>query len=157
MPKFEISRIVEAKDRDHALENLAEEIDRKRDLHDVFGYVKNLDENENARSQAGAQFESIKEIFERYDASKNDKEQDGIMQELDETPLSVEVEKHYIILLCTGGPAVRVTGTLDEHNQAETATLQYQDWGTPWTDYPLKSGAEDDLLLRYAQTYYMGE
>ena len=85
-----------------------------------------------------------------------------------ESPLSVEVRygwyapgaeqlsdtpDEYRIMLSWGGPAARIVGTLDIHGQPETATLEVQDWGTPWTEYT----AEDpDVLLRYAQFFYYG-
>lgn len=62
---------------------------------------------------------------------------------------------YYSILLATGGPAVRIRGRLHE-GQPETAQLEYQDWGTPWTRLPLTK--EDiDVLLAYAQCFYFGE
>jgi hypothetical protein len=42
----------------------------------------------------------------------------------------------YRILLCTGGPAVQITGNLSSYNEPAAATLQHQDWFLPWTDYP---------------------
>jgi hypothetical protein len=86
-----------------------------------------------------------------------------------ESPLSVEVRSgwytappaeddadraaEYRIMLAWGGPAARIVGTLDIHGQPESATLEVQDWGTPWTEYT----AEDpEILLRYAQFFYYG-
>jgi len=59
------------------------------------------------------------------------------------------------ILLCTGGPAVRIMGDLDDHGQPTRAYMQYQDWNTPWTDY-YESGAGADLL-EYATHFFYGE
>jgi hypothetical protein len=59
----------------------------------------------------------------------------------------------YKILLCWGGPAVQIVGTLDTHNQPDTARLQYQDWFTEWNDYPL-TVAEEETLVKYAQQFY---
>lgn len=58
----------------------------------------------------------------------------------------------YKILLCWGGPAVQIIGTLDAHNQPDSAELQYQDWFTPWLDYPLTK-VEEQTLLIYAQQF----
>jgi hypothetical protein len=60
---------------------------------------------------------------------------------------------HYKILLCTGGPAVQIVGTLDGGNQPDSARLQYQDWCTEWTNYPL-TDAEEETLMKYAQQFY---
>ena len=89
-------------------------------------------------------------------------------QTIQEDALSVEMRsgwvsnreemkpEEYNILLCTGGPACRIIGTLSEHGEPEDATLQYQDWGTPWTDYRMDSEEEADVV-KYAQQFYFGE
>jgi len=64
----------------------------------------------------------------------------------------------YMILLCTGGPAVRIVGDL-EGDQPMTAKLQSQGWFTPWTDYGMEYGhsisTEDtEALLWYAEQFY---
>jgi hypothetical protein len=59
----------------------------------------------------------------------------------------------FYILLCTGGPAVRIMGELDEHRQPSRAWLEYQDWDTPWTH--LYISGSNDILCRYA-SYYLG-
>lgn len=61
----------------------------------------------------------------------------------------------YCLLLTTGGPAVRIIGEIDG-DTAETARLEVQDWGTPWTEHMLDSSEDDELLLTYAQQFYMG-
>jgi hypothetical protein len=87
-------------------------------------------------------------------------------EELLESPLSVEVRTdwhapwapggsapcEYKILLCWGGPAVQIIGTLDDHNYPDSARLQYQDWFTEWTDYPLRA-AEEQTLIAYAREF----
>jgi len=55
--------------------------------------------------------------------------------------------EEFCILLCTGGPAVRIVGELGNHGQPSCAWLEYQDWGTPWT--MLFDGQSD--ALEYAQ------
>ena len=62
----------------------------------------------------------------------------------------------YLILLCTGGPAVRIIGELDKWTEPETARLEYQDWFTPWENYPLDA-QEEETLLNYARQFYFGE
>ena len=63
--------------------------------------------------------------------------------------------EEFEILLCTGGPAVRIMGDLDEHGEPTRAYLQHQDWGTPWIDY-WEAGA-GDTLLEYSIHFYFGE
>lgn len=96
-------------------------------------------------------------------------------QHIHEDPLSVQVRSgwydigaldtdtepvEYEILLCTGGPAVRIRGSLGLHGEPVSARLQYQDWGTPWTEYILPYSNRLDRyapLLTYAQQFYFGE
>jgi hypothetical protein len=47
---------------------------------------------------------------------------------------------------------VQIIGTLDEHNQPDSATLQFQDWFTEWMDYPL-TDTEEETLIKYAQQF----
>ena len=108
---------------------------------------------------------------------------DEAEQRIHEDPLSVQVRNdwhdpvksggsdpvEYEILLCTGGPAVRMRGTLDPYSQPNTARLDYQDWGTPWTEYhhpatstELHDAAAEatryrETLLAYARQFYFGE
>jgi hypothetical protein len=64
-----------------------------------------------------------------------------------------ETPTEFYILLCTGGPAVRIIGELDEHGKPSRAWLEYQDWGTPWTHLYIEGS--NDVLCRYA-SYYLG-
>jgi len=91
---------------------------------------------------------------------------DAAYDNIQEHPLSVEVRsgwhnpgeesepEEFQILLCTGGPAVRIMGELNEHGEPDRAWLEYQDWGTPWTHY-YEEGA-GDVLLTYCQQFYFG-
>lgn len=137
-------------------------------------------EKDHAKDQARIQLESIHDMVHALEALEddiydNDQEEElkraNVIEMIEEDPLEVSVRSdwyslgdeedfskpaEYKILLCTGGPAVRVKGRLDEHQQPETAQLEYQDWGTPWTRYPL---TEEDIsaLLTYAGCFYFGE
>ena len=59
------------------------------------------------------------------------------------------------ILLTTGGPALRLMVELDEHAQPHRCYLQWQDWGTPWTDH-VELGVRDDLMA-FAARFYFGD
>ena len=69
-----------------------------------------------------------------------------------------DADQEYRLLLCTGGPAVQVVGDLNKYHEPETAKLQYQeklqyqDLFTEWTDYPLDSDEEADVIT-YAQCF----
>lgn len=92
---------------------------------------------------------------------------ESIQQQIDEMPLSVLVRSdwhapgdageagEYEILLCTGGPAVRITGPLDSWEQPDDAFLQCQDWGTPWEHVALDHNTQ--LALQdFARNFYFG-
>jgi hypothetical protein len=100
---------------------------------------------------------------------------DEAEQRIHEDPLSVQVRGpwypsgeldmnkdpvEYEILLCTGGPAVRMCGTLDQYSQPDKPRLEYQGWGTPWTEYRHPAAELTryrETLLAYARQFYFGE
>lgn len=98
------------------------------------------------------------------DADGNDCWDDAV-QVICEDPLSVLVRDdwhipdgdadctEYELLLGTGGPAIRIRGTLDTYGQPDSATLQVQDWFKPWTNF---EGGDESVLLRYASYFYFG-
>jgi len=67
----------------------------------------------------------------------------------------LEVEE-FKILLTWGGPALQVIGELDQYKQPENIKLQFQDWGTPWTDFELKENQENALNW-FCNCFYFGE
>jgi len=142
--------------------------------------INTTKEINHSEQQAIAQLNSIKEMIKalrkaekigkaKYDGDTYDA--DGIRERIQEDPLCVEVRSdwhtpgdkdgeqensEYNILLCTGGPACRIIGKLDGYCQPETARIEHQDWGTPWTVYPI-SGEDEDIVLEYASQFYFGE
>lgn len=88
-------------------------------------------------------------------------DQDAVEERISEDPLSVQVRsgwkdlgeelepEEYAILLCTGGPAVRIIGELDK-GEPSNARIEYQDWGTSWTEY-FPAPEETGALLTYAR------
>ena len=91
--------------------------------------------------------------------------EDDARREIAEDPLSVQVrsdwhspgeeseDSDFEILLCTGGPAVRIMGELDRWHEPSRAWMEYQDWFTPWVQF---HGADQDKLLEYARNFYFG-
>lgn len=127
--------------------------------------MEKKDDN-RAEEQAQAQYESIAEMVKRLN-SEDEKIAEAARAEIEEDALSVQVRSdwhtpgdkeagptEYEILLCTGGPAVRIIGELGRYNEPETATIQYQDWFTSWTDW---RGADEEILLQYVRCFYFGE
>lgn len=101
------------------------------------------------------------EFAEELTSLENDagecNDRDDASQRIDEDPLSVEVrsdwhsvgddaeDAEFCILLCTGGPAVRIIGELN-NSEPSSARLQFQDWGTGWEELILDSAERDDVL-----------
>lgn len=91
--------------------------------------------------------------------------EEDALQVIYEHPLSVLVRSEWYqpgedypdmaaefeILLCTGGPAVRIWGYLDRNTKPTCVYMEYQDWSMPWTFY-----RHSDYLLKYAQEFYFG-
>ena len=155
-----------------------------------------MDATDNARNQAQAQLDSIKEMMAAYNCDYDrltelrdveeltDEEraelaeleaeawdctdQDDAEQRIQEDPLSVEIRtgwytpgsepeaEEFRILLCTGGPAVQIRGELNQYNEPERAWLEYQDWGTPWTEF-FTMDEDNEALLEYCRRFYFGE
>lgn len=90
---------------------------------------------------------------------------DDVRERIQESALSVQVRsgwtdpgadmqaEEFEILLTTGGPALRIRGELGEHQEPDRAWLEYQDWGTPWTQY---FKVEQSTLLSFARCFYFG-
>lgn len=111
--------------------------------------------------------DELNRLLEETDFSAEDlSDPDTIRERIEEDPLSVEVRSdwytpcdkdgqkpsEYKILLCTGGPAVRIIGELNEHGEPDSARLQHQDWFTPWTE--VINGVAQSDLIRYASFFY---
>ena len=62
----------------------------------------------------------------------------------------------YSILLCTGGPAVRIIGDLGGYDEPESAEIQAQDWGTGW-EYLRMTEEEETALMWFVNLFYFGE
>jgi len=130
-------------------------------------------DTERAEEQAKAQLECIRELVAALEEAEADigdrtgEERDEARQAIEEDALSVEVRSawheidgdsdpgEYCILLCTGGPAVRIIGRLDQYSEPESARLEYQDWFTEWQELILSS-KDYATLLTYAQCFYFG-
>ena len=92
---------------------------------------------------------------------------DEARERIQEDPLEVQVRgdwhapgdedakpEEFYVLLCTGGPAVRIRGELGYYCEPIRAWIEYQDWGTPWTQY---FDADQDILLAYCCELWFGE
>ena len=126
----------------------------------------------NSKAQAIAQKMWIMHTMERLISSIDPDTEDyyeEIHQEIQEDPLSVQVRtgwftvgepqppvEEFCILLVTGGPAVRIRGSLGAYTEPERAYLEHQDWFEPWVELPL-AAEEEEILLSYCREFYYGE
>lgn len=121
---------------------------------------------QSAQENAKGWLASIEDMNAAYDACRGDTDLDEAVATIHDSVLSVQVRsgwyspyarpdqpEEFELLLTTGGPALRIIGRLDEHCTPDSAELQVQDWGTPWTRYP----APEAALLNFARHFYFGE
>lgn len=136
------------------------------------------DRYEHARQNAKAWAQEIIELHHKFlanvDGDGDTAEYEAIDRKCEEMPLSVQVRTgwfgpgapaedrkpgEYEILLTTGGPALRVRGTLDQYGEPDNYALEMQDWGVPWREwFPEGDVAEFcDVLGWFAGHFYYGE
>jgi len=92
---------------------------------------------------------------------------DELEERVQEWPLSVLVRSNWLspgdemrpseyeVLLCTGGPAVRIRGDLAEHCEPETVRLECQDWFIAWERVSIHPD-EAEALLRFVELFCFG-
>ena len=146
------------------------------EVHRIAWDQENPDEAEEIEMLEAAEtafteweLENLEELSELTIAAGDCTSREEASQRILDDALSVEVRSgwctpgqgeetgtydEFQILLCTGGPAVRIMGELT-NNEPSRAWIEYQDWGRPWTHAP--SIIEQDTLLTYCQQFYFGE
>ena len=70
------------------------------------------------------------------------------------SPEDEKKAEEFRILLAWGGPALRIIGELDDYGPVNPK-LQYQDWGTPWTDFEITEN-QQDALNWFCNCFYFG-
>lgn len=154
-------------EREELTEAVTEAADAHKEAQDSrTGDVDTWHELEDARKALTEWTEeNAEELAELEDAAGDCDDEEDARQRISEGPLSVEVRSdwashgeeltagEFLILLCTGGPAVRIRGELDRGEPCR-AWLEYQDWGTPWTQW---FGASSDTMCQYASHFFSGE
>jgi hypothetical protein len=152
-----------------------ERLEELRDELESLKYdVESAEEDGNDHEKALAALaewhtENDEELRELEEAAGDCESEDDARERIQEDALEVQVRSawytpssnqnvtpdEFYILLCTGGPAVRIMGELDDNMQPSRAWIEYQDWGTPWTQ--LFGEIEQSTLLEYCQQFYFGE
>jgi len=144
---------------DHARQQAEAQLNRIQQIMQWYDHANNCESSRKCDHDLTAATDYGLTFDESFDV-------DTVTQAINETPLSVEARggwlpvgtyepdrpTDYRILLSTGGTAVRIVGWLDGSGNPETARLEYQDWGTPWTVYT----DHDYDLLSFADQFYYG-
>lgn len=91
---------------------------------------------------------------------------DALRERIEEMPLSIQVRdgwrspdaesdgaEEFEILLSTGGPALRIFGDIGDSFH----TLQWQDWGTPWTDYRDTTAEQDEAISEFVNFFCLDD
>ena len=137
--------------------------DRLEELRDLFAEHEELEDGGINPEPFSADYpDEADELDELEEIAGEWADVEDVQRELDEHPLCIEYRsgwntsaedlqaEEFCILLCTGGPAVRIVGEIGEHGQPCRAWIEYQDWGTAWTQY---FGADQETLVDYATAF----
>ena len=93
---------------------------------------------------------------------------DGIRDQVTEDPLEIQVRgdwhslgeapetAEFQILLCTGGPAVRISGDIKDESPVR-CRLEHQGWGKPWTEVVSLTKEQREALKWYCEQFYWDE
>ena len=139
-------------------------------IESIKGYVVAMNEaswerrDELKEGEAILDADGMAELAELNAQLSEYEDTDDARTQAEESALSIELTgtwepgtepkaDGFIILLTTGGPALRIVGELNEHNEPDRAWMEHQDWGTPWTRC---HQADEDDLLAFASIFYFG-
>ena len=141
-----------------------------REILQIF--ILTTTKTNHALQNAIGHIESMVEDFKKdqqLQESNDYNQQDELRESILNSALSVEFRsgwyssldeetkpEEFKILLTWGGPALRVIGDLDGYKQPENIKMQYQDWGTLWTDFELTENQEKALNW-FVNCFYFGD
>ena len=122
-------------------------------LNNAIGHIESMIED----------FKKDKHFFDIKDFDSQDELRESVLN----SALSVEfrsgwysslddelIPEEFKILLSWGGPALQIIGELDNYGPVNPK-LQYQDWGTPWTDFEITED-QQDALNWFCNCFYFG-
>lgn len=132
--------------------------------------------SDNSLKQAEAQLSGVRELVSNLNDAHDSGDPEALdeaRQRIHEDPLSVQARTEWIdpnqfhhpeinvepmeyrILLCTGGPAVQIVGSLNQYGEPVSAVIEHNDWFGGWESYLLNDEEEEDVL-EYARSFYYG-
>lgn len=133
-------------------------ITQMQHIEDLLGAL-NMDWEFLEDLQDHCEDEDLETLQELTEQAADCESQDEALERLVENPHDIQFRSgwesdkdelspsEFSITLCTGGPAVRIRGELDHNGYPSRAWVEYQDWGTPWTEL----GSYQSTALDYAQ------
>ena len=132
----------------HALQNAIGHIESMVEDYEIGSYIEQC----NPTSQD--QEEKLEEIRESIlDSALSVQFRNGWYSDLYHLK-GVTEPIEFKILLSWGGPSLRIIGEIEE-NFAINPKLQYQDWGTSWTDFKITKD-QQDALNWFCNCFYFG-
>ena len=134
------------KEKNHALQNAIGHIESIVEDYENFNYI------ENSNVTCDEDYEKQEEIKENILNSALSVE---FRSGWTSNPNDIELEE-FKILLTWGGPALRVIGELNQYKEPENVKMQYQDWGTFWTDFEITEN-QQEALNWFCNCFYFGE
>jgi len=132
--------------------------------------------SDKSRQQALVKVESIVEMVKRLKEARESGDQQAIDEAQDliySNPLSVQVRTawedpnrlqkpdidvqptEYKILLCTGGPSVRIRGNLNEYGEPKNTYVEHNDWFDGWAQITLDK-EQKEAIIEYVRNFYYG-
>ena len=133
-------------------------------------FILTTTKTNHALNNAIGHMESMVDDFKKdqiFENLKDFESQDQLRESILNSALSVEFRsgwysspneeinpEEFKILLTWGGPALRIIGKLDDYGPIEPK-LQYQDWGTPWTDFEITED-QQKALNWFCNCFYFG-
>ena len=159
-----IALYVEALNCDY--ERLQELKDEREDLLDALTDAESPDKPTAEMALDNWDAENAEELKQLKDQAGDCESEEQARERIQEDALSVEVRSSWAslgstleadefkIVLCTGGPHVEIRGEIGTYGEPSRAWIQYQDWGTPMTQF---FDIEQSTLIEYCRQFYFGE
>lgn len=145
--------------RTHAESNAKAHADEIASVFEAYTFCAEEGEGRHLSPEAKAVLK-----YHEYDGTNHTDVAEAIEESCRETALSVDVRsgwgtpgelepEEFQILLSTGGPALRIIGDL-QSNEPSCAHLEFQDWGTPWTQW--RRDVDHEALDWFCSLFYFG-
>ena len=138
------------KEKNHALQNAIGHMESIVEDYENFNYIESLNVtcDEDYEKQ-----EKIRESI--LNSALSVEFRSGWYSPLYDRTRIIEPEE-FKILLTWGGPALRVIGELNQYKEPENIKMQFQDWGTLWTDFEITEN-QQEALNWFCNCFYFGE